>query len=102
MDATRVTARDLSRNTSEILDRVAAGERIEVTRNGVPIAVLTPPDPVEVMTQGLIKAGVLSVDWRAEQAELRQWLKENPPLPAEPGEPPLSEVLVDMREEETR
>jgi len=102
MEATRISARELSRNTSEVLDRVAAGEKIEVTRNGVAIAIITPPDPVEVMTQGLIKAGVLSSDWRSEQAELKRWLTENPPLPSEPGERPLSEVLIEQRDEETR
>lgn len=102
MEAVRITARELARNTSEVLDRVAAGETIEVTRNGMPIAVMSPPDPTKVMTQGLIKAGVLSSDWRAEQDEFKRWMAENPPLPAEPGKPTLSETLIQLREEETR
>jgi prevent-host-death family protein len=40
---TRLSATNVSRNFSEILNRVAAGEEIEITRAGAPVAVLTPP-----------------------------------------------------------
>lgn len=102
VEVARVSVRDLSRNTAEVLDRVAEGETIEITRNGIPIAVLSPPDPTEVVTEGLIKAGILSSDWRAEQAELKSWILANQPLPAEPGKQSLSETLIEMREEEAR
>ncbi|MCP2165331.1 prevent-host-death family protein [Goodfellowiella coeruleoviolacea] len=119
---TRVTVRDLSRNTAEVLERVSGGERIEVTRNGKPVAILSPPNPVDVVMSGLVKAGVMPSDWRDEQADLHQWLRDNPPgadqdgadpsAPAVPPVPsvpspaapadgrPLSEVLIDMRAEE--
>lgn len=42
---TRLTATELARNLSAVLNRVAAGERIEVVRNGMSIAVIAPPDP---------------------------------------------------------
>lgn len=41
----RLTATELARNLSAVLDRVSTGERIEVVRNGTPVAVITRPDP---------------------------------------------------------
>ena len=98
----QITVRELSRHTAQVLERVGAGERFEITRNGQPVAVLSPPDIEEVTIRGLIKAGILPPDWRERQASLRQFLRENPPEPTPPGHRPLSEVLIEMREEETR
>ena len=39
----RVTATEASRSFSEILNRVTAGEEIEITRSGAPVAVIAPP-----------------------------------------------------------
>ena len=39
----RVTATEASRTFSEILNRVAAGEEIEITRSGAAVAVIAPP-----------------------------------------------------------
>jgi prevent-host-death family protein len=39
----RLTATDAARSFSDVLNRVAAGEEIEVTRNGAPVAVIAPP-----------------------------------------------------------
>jgi prevent-host-death family protein len=39
----RLSATDVARRFSEILNRVAAGEEIEVTRAGAPVAVIAPP-----------------------------------------------------------
>lgn len=39
----RLSATDVARRFSEVLNRVAAGEEIEITRNGAPVAVLAPP-----------------------------------------------------------
>jgi prevent-host-death family protein len=38
----RMTATQAAREFSDVLNRVAAGEVIEITRNDAPIAVLTP------------------------------------------------------------
>ena len=38
-----MTATDAARSFSEVLNRVAAGEEIEVTRSGAPVAVIAPP-----------------------------------------------------------
>ena len=39
----RMTATEASRSFSDVLSRVAAGEEIEVTRNGAAVAVIGPP-----------------------------------------------------------
>ena len=38
-----MTATDAARAFSELLNRVANGEEIEVTRSGAPVAVISPP-----------------------------------------------------------
>ncbi|WP_098465164.1 type II toxin-antitoxin system Phd/YefM family antitoxin [Isoptericola jiangsuensis] len=38
-----ITATEAARGFSHLLDEVAAGERITVTRSGVPVATLGPP-----------------------------------------------------------
>ncbi len=40
---TRLTATEVARSFSDILNRVARGEEIEVTRAGTPVAVISPP-----------------------------------------------------------
>jgi len=39
----QMTATDAARSFSDVLNRVAAGEEIEVTRNGATVAVIAPP-----------------------------------------------------------
>ncbi len=96
----QITVRELARNTAQVLERVGAGERIEVTRNGEPVAVLSPVDVEESTIRGLIKAGILPADFRERQAKLREFLRDHKPAPAKPGQRPLSEVLLEMRDEE--
>lgn len=38
----RMTATEAARNFSELLNRVAAGEEVELTRSGAPVAVIRP------------------------------------------------------------
>ena len=40
---TRLTATEVARNFSDVLNRVATGEEIEVIRGGAPVAVIAPP-----------------------------------------------------------
>ena len=40
---TRITATEAARNFSALLNRVAAGEEIEVVRSGAPVALIAPP-----------------------------------------------------------
>jgi prevent-host-death family protein len=39
----QLSATEVSRNFSDVLNRVAAGEEIEILRNGAPVAVLSAP-----------------------------------------------------------
>jgi len=38
-----MTATEAARSFSEVLNRVAAGDEIELTRSGAPVAVISPP-----------------------------------------------------------
>jgi prevent-host-death family protein len=40
-----MTATEAARSFSDVLNRVAAGEEVEVTRSGAPVAVIAPPRP---------------------------------------------------------
>ena len=40
---TRMTATEAARSFSDVLNRVASGEVVEVTRSGAPVAVIAPP-----------------------------------------------------------
>lgn len=40
-----MTATEAARNFSDVLNRVASGEVVEVTRSGAPVAVIGPPRP---------------------------------------------------------
>jgi prevent-host-death family protein len=42
---THMTATEAARSFSELLNRVATGEEIEVTRSGAAVAVISPPKP---------------------------------------------------------
>ena len=53
-----VTIRDLRNHGGEVIDRVAAGERVTVTRSGKPVAELRP------MRSGALTATVLLERWR--------------------------------------
>jgi antitoxin (DNA-binding transcriptional repressor) of toxin-antitoxin stability system len=39
----RMTATEAARSFSDVLNRVAAGEEVEITRSGAPVAVIGPP-----------------------------------------------------------
>jgi len=43
MGVSRMTATEAARSFSDVLNRVAAGEEVEVTRSGAPVAVIGPP-----------------------------------------------------------
>jgi len=62
----RLSATEVARRFSEVLNRVAAGEEIEVTRAGAPVAVLVAP-----------RVRLLSAD------RFRELLASAPPVDAE-------------------
>jgi prevent-host-death family protein len=48
---TRMTATEAARSFSDVLNRVASGEVVEVTRRGAPVAVIGPPRPRTLSAQ---------------------------------------------------
>ncbi|MEU3373646.1 type II toxin-antitoxin system Phd/YefM family antitoxin [Streptomyces sp. NPDC006711] len=92
---TRVPIRRLQQDASELIERVAAGERVEITRNGRLVAVLGPPDPEQRVMEDLERTGTVDPDNAASARGLADWQ----PLPARPGQHiPLSEVLRSLCE----
>lgn len=90
--------RKLQQHASELIEKVQAGERVEVTRNGRLVAVLAPPDPEDQVIDELVAAGLVDPDVAGRVGSLAGW----EPLPPQPDTRPLSEALVEMREEDRR
>ncbi|MGH2705566.1 MAG: type II toxin-antitoxin system Phd/YefM family antitoxin [Actinomycetota bacterium] len=87
-----VGVRELRQRASELLRRVQAGETIEVTDRGRPVAVLAPlPDAGPL--QRLRTAGELN----PPSADLDDLLE---PIPLEPGQEAPSRVLARLRRDE--
>jgi len=90
----RVGVRELRQNLSVYLERVKAGEALEVTERGHPVAVLAPlrdpDDPLErLRAQGRLIPATLP------------WDSLPPPLPADPENPNAgTRALMEMREGE--
>ncbi len=95
-DVDDVGVRELRQNLSVYLRRIAQGETLRVTEHGHPVALLTPiphsGDPVldELEAQGLLDRP------KSRRRPLPR------PVPLLPGEPTLSEVLAQMRDEDDR
>jgi len=90
---TRVGVRELKQNASAVLRRVRAGEVVEVTERGQPVALLVPLPKEREVVDRLIAEG------RATAAEGN--LNDLPP-PLDPpkGKPLPSEVLAELRADE--
>ena len=71
----RFTATETARNFSAALNRVAAGEEIEIVRNGAVVAVLCPPKPrllsAERYGELLASAPPVDEEFAADVARLR-------------------------------
>jgi prevent-host-death family protein len=89
---TSVGVRELRQRASELLRRVAAGETIEVTDRGRPVALLSPM-PETGPLERLRVAG----DVTTATADLNEL---PPPLPPHPGHELPSAVLARLREDE--
>ena len=87
-----VGVRELRQRASELLRRVAAGETIEVTDRGHPVALLSP----------IPQAGPLErLRLAGDAAPARRELADLPePLPLRPGQEAPSAVLERLRSDE--
>ena len=93
----RVGVRELRQNLSVYLDRVKAGETLEVTEHGVPVARLGPrvAIPVSIIDQ-------MIAEGRATAATFDHRKIQYPPSIPDPSGRTLSEILQEMRDEEYR
>lgn len=55
----RIGVRELRQHASRYLDRVKAGETVEVTERGRLVALLVPPEPTRTVRERLIAEGRL-------------------------------------------
>jgi prevent-host-death family protein len=93
----RVGVRELRQNLSVYLERVKAGETLEVTEHGQPVARLgpRPTKPLSILDQ-------MVADGRATAAITRP-RDLPPPLPdPDPDGPTLTEIILQMRDEDDR
>ncbi|HEY8740091.1 MAG TPA: type II toxin-antitoxin system prevent-host-death family antitoxin [Candidatus Dormibacteraeota bacterium] len=86
-----VGIRELRQNASALIRRVIAGESIEVTDRGRPVARIVPLGGLDVLDQ-MVAEGRAGPPY-GDLLDLK-------PLPARPGKAPLSKVLADMRSDE--
>lgn len=93
----RVGVRELRQNLSVYLDRVKAGETLEVTEHGQPVARLGPrrDKPLSIIDQ-------MIADGRITPATLDHRTLQPPPVMPDPSGRTLSEILQEMRDEEYR
>ncbi|MHB1533864.1 MAG: type II toxin-antitoxin system Phd/YefM family antitoxin [Acidimicrobiales bacterium] len=85
----RIGVRELRQHASRYLDRVKAGETVEVTERGRLVALLVPPDPATNARERLISAGRLIPAARALRLPRR--------VPARASTPDTGAVLDDLR-----
>lgn len=84
--------RELQQHASRWVRRAAAGETIEVTDRGRPVARLQPLPRLEGVAR-------LRAEGRITEAQ-GDLLDHGPPLPPAPGVPLPSEILAALREDE--
>ena len=93
----RVGVRELRQNLSVYLDRVKAGETLEVTEHGRPVAQLGPrvAKPVSIIDR-------MIAEGRITPATVDHRTVAPPPNIADPSGRTLTETLLQMRDEEER
>jgi prevent-host-death family protein len=89
----RIGVRELRQHASRYLDRVKAGQTVEVTERGRLVALLVPPAPGTGARERLVASG------RLLPATRPLHLPPRAPLPA--GAPDTSTALDALREERT-
>jgi prevent-host-death family protein len=92
----RVGIRQLKEHASALIRRVAAGETINITDRGRPVARIVPLNQQEGWWEQMVEQGRLLPARR----DLIQVLGENPPPPLLPGKRSPYEVLMELRADE--
>jgi prevent-host-death family protein len=86
--------RELRQHASKYLKLVKQGESIEITERGEPIAMISPIPKKESVLERLRREG------RLIPAKKPGSILDIEPAPEEPGLPPLSDVLKELRRNE--
>jgi prevent-host-death family protein len=89
----QVGVRELRDRMSGYLARVRAGETIEITDRGRPVAMLVPPPSDRAALSELIATGHLTMPERP-------WRPGRAKVSVPPGTPAPSEVLAELRADE--
>lgn len=92
-DAEKIGIRELRQHASRYVAMARAGKRIAVTDRGELVAYLVPATQGGTTYERMVAAGQV----RLAKGNLLDHL---PPPPAPPGAKPLSEVLLEVRDEE--
>lgn len=87
-----VGVRELRQRASELLRRVEAGETIEITDRGRPVAALTPLPRLSALERLRASGDLIPAKGRLEDLP--------PPLKLKPGQEPPSKVLERLRRDE--
>lgn len=82
----RIPVTKLIHQSQAVLGLVESGQRIEVTRHGKVVAIISPPDPHETTLDELAAAGHVPADWRERQAILKRTL-HTLPIRSQPAGP---------------
>ena len=90
-----VGIRELRQNASAVLRRVKAGETLEVTDRGRPVAKLVPMKPMSWWEQLVAEGRV-----RLATETLEENMRKYPSVKLPPGSPTASQILAEMREDE--
>jgi len=93
--AKRIGIRELRQHASVYVDLAEKGQTVDITTRGRLVARLVPAEEAESPLERLIAAGVL----RPAQ-DLGNLLDIKPAPPVPEGQPTVSEILLQMREEE--
>lgn len=89
----RVGVRELKQNASRVLARVKAGETVEITEHGRPVALLTPLDGADEYDRLLAAGDIL---------EGTQDVLASRPVPVRSGGRRLSDALAALRKDDWR
>lgn len=98
----RISVTRLIHESQAVLGLVESGRRVEITRHGRVVAVISPPDPDELALDELAAAGQVPADWRNRQASLRHVLRSLPVRDAPAGQPVGSAAIIADREDTDR
>lgn len=86
-----VGVRALQQHASDVVRRAASGEVVEITDRGRPVARLVPYARATI--DSLVSAGLV-------RPARSSFARQAPPLARVPGQPSLSELLAEARDDE--